>query len=182
MIKKICLPIMLLISVSIAAQTNPDKHMVAMELMMSKLIMAAPGNFANIKGAKATVQGNAVFYKANLVATVTDAAEMKTALATDLFGAMQTVDDHIVVTPDATFYLARYTDDDEFSITNMVTEAFAALSANFNKPGTDAKVEKIAGETADETGYVLAINNIPVGKLTCNTKAGTAALIIGLKK
>ena len=182
MLQKICFPIMLLLSATIAAQTNPDKHMLAMELMMSKLIMAAPGNFANVIGAKETVQGNAVFYKANLVATVTDAAEMKTALATDFFGAMQTVDDHIVVTPEATIYLARYTDDAEFSITHMVTEAFVALPANFNKPGTAAKVEKTSAEIADETTYVLTINNIPVGRLTCNIKAGTAALIIGVKK
>ena len=182
MLKKICFPIVLLISITVAAQTNPDKHMLAMELMMSKLIMAAPDNFANIIGAKETVQGSTVFYKANLVATVTDAAEMKTALATDFFGAMQTADDHIVVTPEATIYLARYTDDAEFSITNMVTEAFIALPAVFNKPGTNAKVEKIAGEIVDETVYFLTINNMPVGKLTCNTKAGSAALIIGVKK
>jgi hypothetical protein len=59
---------------------------------------------------------------------------------------------------------------------------FAVLPTNFNKSGTDTNVEKIAGETADETAYVLTINNMPVGKLTCNTKAGTATLIIGVKK
>ena len=182
MFNKICLPVMLLLTVTVAAQTTPDKHMQAMQRMMTKLIMAAPGNFTNIKGTQEPQQGNAVFYKANLVATVTDAAEMKEALATDFFGAMQTADDHIVVTPEGTIYLARYTDDAEFSITDMVTEALMTLPATVNKPGTDAKVEKIPGPTADEAAYILTINNMSVGRLNCDSKAGTATLIIGVKK
>ena len=184
MLKKMCLPVMLLLSVTIAAQTTatPDKHVVAMQRMMMKLITAAPGNFTNIKGTEESKQGNAVFYKANLTATVTDAAEMKEAIATDFFGAMQTADDHIVVTPEGTVYLARYTDDAEFSITEMVTQAFSSLPAYAGKTDSNSKVEKIPGPTADETVYMLTLNNTVVGRLNCNTKAGTAALIIGIKK
>ena len=184
MIRKICLPVMLLLSVTIAAQTTttPDKHVVAMQRMMMKLITAASNNFSNIKGTQQRQQGNAVFYKANLTATVTDAAEMKEALATDFFGAMQTADDHIVVTSEGTIYLARYTDDAEFSITEMVTQAFTLLPAYAGKADASSKVEKIPGPTNDETVYMLTLNSTVVGKLNCNTKAGTAALIIGVKK
>jgi hypothetical protein len=184
MLKKMFLPIMLLLCVTGTAQTTttPDKHVVAMQRMMMKLITAAAGNFANIKGTEESKQGNAVFYKANLTATVTDAAEMKEALATDFFGAMQTADDHIVVTPEGTIYLARYTDDAEFSITEMVTQAFTSLPAYAGKADANSKVEKIQGATIDEAVYMLTVDNSVVGKLNCNTKAGTAALIIGIKK
>jgi hypothetical protein len=182
MLKKMCLPLMLLLSVTIMAQTTaaPDKHVVAMQRMLIKLIAAAPGNFANIKGTQESQQGTAVFYKANLTATVTDAVEMKEALATDFFGAMLTADDHIIVSPEGTIYLARYTDDAEFSITDMVTQAFTAMPAFVGN--ADAKIDKLPGPTADQTIYLLTINNTIVGKLNCNSKAGTSALIIGIKK
>jgi len=184
MLKKMCFPVLLLLTFTCKAQTNstPDKHVVAMQRMMMKLINAAAGNFANIKGTEESKQGNAVFYKANLSATVTDAGEMKEALATDFFGAMLTTDDHIVVTPEGTVYLARYTDDAEFSITAMVTEAFSSMPAYAGKKDGNSKVEKIPGATADEAKYMLTLNNTVVGRLTCNTKAGTAALVIGIKK
>jgi len=182
MLKKICLPVVLLLSITVAAQTTPDKHVVAMQHMMMKLIMAAPGNFANIKGAQESQQGNAVFYKANLAATVSDPAEMKEALANDFFGAMQTADDHIVVTPEGTIYLARYIDDAEFSITGMVIQAFTTLPANAGKAGADTKLEKIPGSITEQFVYIFIINSSIVAKLNCDTKAGTAALIIGVKK
>ena len=183
MLQKIFLPVMLLVSVNLAAQTTstPDKHVLAMQRMMMKLVSAAPGNFASIKGTPENQQGSTVFYKANLTATVTDAAEMKEALATDFFGAMQTADDHIVVTPEGTIYLARYTDDAEFSISAMVTTAFTTLPAYIGK-AANAKVDKVPGPTADQAVYIFTVNNITAGRLTCDSKAGTAALIIGVKK
>lgn len=182
MLKRICLPLMLLFSSTISAQPTsaPDKYVVAMQRMMLKLITAAPGNFTNIKGTLEAPQGNAIFYKANLTATVTDAVEMKEALATNFFGAMQTSDDHIVVTPEGAIYLAKYTDDAEFSITGMITQAFTSMPTYMNT--ANAKIEKIPGPTADQTVYILTLNNTPVGKLNCDSKAGTAALIIGIKK
>ena len=176
------LPILLLLPVSIMAQTTvtPDKHVLAMQRMLMKLIAAAPGNFANIKGAQESQQGNAVFYKANLTATVTDAAEMKEVLATDFFGAMQTADDHIVVRPEGTIYLARYADDAEFSITDMVTQVFTSMPDYIGK--ANAKIEKVAGPTANQSIYILTYNNTVVGTLNCDSKAATSAIIIGIRK
>jgi hypothetical protein len=107
---------------------------------------------------------------------------MKEALATDFFGAMLTSDDHIVVTPEGTIFLARYTDDAEFSVTDMVTRAFTGMPAYIGAADTNAKTEKIPGPTTDQSVYMLTYNNIVVGKLNCNTKLGTATLIIGIKK
>jgi len=181
--KKMLLSAILFVSAqSFAQTTTPDKHVVAMQRMMLKLITAAPTNFAAIKGTEESKNGNTVFYTANLVNTVTDPAEMKEALATDFFGAMLTTDDHIVVAPAGTIFLARYVDDGEVSMTDMVTTAFTGMPAYIGKADATAKTEKIAGATADEATYILTYKNSFVAKLSCNTKLGTAMLIIGIQK
>jgi hypothetical protein len=182
MFKKMFLPALLLLCSYTNAQNTgtQDKSLLAMQRMMLKLITAAPGNFSAVKGTQEYQRGTAVFYTANLTATITDAKEMKEALATDFFGAMLTADDHIVVSPEGTIFLARYTDDAEFSITGLVTKAFTGMPAYIGD--VNVKTEKIAGATADENMYILTYNNTAIGKLDCNTKLGTALLIIGIKK
>jgi len=171
---------MLLLTVNISAQTssNPDKHVTAMQRMLLKLINASSNNFVTIKGSQENQQGSAIFFKVNLTSIVTDAAEMKEALATDFFGAMLTNDDHIVVTPSGTLYLARYVDDAEFPISDIITQAFMGMPSFLGN--STAKIENISGQTSDQSTYILTYNNIAVGKLDCNKKSGKSAIIIGL--
>ena len=180
----------LMVSVGMAvAQTNlsvdttaPDKHERAMQSMMYKLLQASSQNFSLIKGREVSRRNNSVFYTANLVNLVTDSSEMRKALATDFFGAMQTTEDNIVETPEGTIYLARYKDDEEFSITTMVTNAFTGMPRFLGIKDLSKGIEKLQGRTADETIYILQFNNQPSARLTVDTKNGTATLIIGQRK
>lgn len=165
------------------ASAQIDSATVKMQSMMWRLIQLAPSDFTSITGKEVLKNEQATFYEVNLTAIVTNKEEMKKALATSFFGAMLTSNDKIVKTNGSTLYMARYKNDDaEFSIIDIVKNAFAGMTVYLGMNDGTAKVEEQKTQNPDEKKLVLIINGVSVAGYNYVEKESKGTLIIGIKK
>ncbi len=164
---------------SMPASAQTDSATFKMQTMMLKIIQQAPNDFKTLKGAEVSRNDKAVFYAADLTKTITDANEMRQALASNLFGAMLTAEDNIIETGGSTIYLARY---DDAVVLDVLEKAFLDMP-KFLGADYQAAVEELKLPTAVTThSYVLTIKGINIAKLDYDGPNGKGMVIIGIKK
>lgn len=176
-IKQVIIAVCLL-AFSINASAQTDTATIKMQTMMQKILVQAPDDFKKIKGAEASRNERFVAYKVDLTKTISDPAEMKKALAGNLFGSMLTADDNIIETDGSTIYLARYDDD---IISSVVVAAFKGMPV-FLGADYGAKMEELKTATSTLHNYVMTVKGVNIGKLDYDESSGKCQLIIGLKR
>lgn len=154
-----------------------------MQKMMWLIMQEAPGDFAKIIGNEVSKNDKGTFYTAELSRMIKTPEEMKKALVDNFFGAMLTTDDNIVKTGNSTIYLAKYANESELSVTEMVRDALLGMPEYLAMGADVAKVEEVKmGDPTVQQKWVLMIKGVNIAGYTLYPKDGKGMLIIGIKK